>query len=244
MSAPRLTEIEHRAVMVEEVIEVLKPAAGEVFVDGTFGGGGHSRALLGAAACVVWGIDRDPAAVALGRAEAAKHGGRLHVIEGAFGDMEALLAEHGVACVDGVAPRPRAFGGPARRSPARFLLPGRRPARHAHGASGSDGGRAGQRGWRVRAGRHHPPLRRGTGRAANRPRDRGGAKAGADSPHGRARAHRRRCGARHKRRYPSGDPHLPGDPYLDQQRARRGRRAGTRAGRGRTSVAALAGEWR
>ena len=37
--------------------------------------------VLGAAACIVWGIDRDPAAVALGRAEAARHGGRLRVIE-------------------------------------------------------------------------------------------------------------------------------------------------------------------
>ena len=103
MSAARAMGLEHRPVMVEEMIEMLKPAAGEVFVDGTFGGGGHSRALLAAAACIVWGIDRDPAAVALGRAEAARHGGRLRVIEGAFGDMEALLAGHGVTRVDGVA---------------------------------------------------------------------------------------------------------------------------------------------
>ena len=93
----------HRPVMVGEMIEALDPAAGEVFVDGTYGGGGHSRALLGAAACIVWGIDRDPAAVALGRDAEAASGGRLRVIEGAFGDMEALMARHGVHHVDGIA---------------------------------------------------------------------------------------------------------------------------------------------
>ncbi len=93
----------HRPVMVEEMVEALDPTEGEMFVDGTYGGGGHSRALLGAAACIVWGIDRDPTAVALGRAEEAASGGRLRVIEGAFGDMEALLARHGVHRVDGVA---------------------------------------------------------------------------------------------------------------------------------------------
>ena len=190
MSAARATGLEHRPVMVEEMIEMLKPAAAEVFVDGTFGGGGHSRALLAAAACIVWGIDRDPAAVALGRAEAARHGGRLRVIEGAFGDMEALLAGHGVTRVDGVALDLGLSTAPARRSPARLLLPARRPAGHAHGASGADGGRAGQRRRRVRAGRDYPPLRRGTRSAANRPRDRDRAQACTDSPHPRIGAHR------------------------------------------------------
>ena len=93
----------HAPVMVDELVEALDPAEGEVFVDGTYGGGGHSRALLGAAACIVWGIDRDPAAVALGRAAEAASGGRLRVVEGDFGDMEALLAGHGVRRVDGIA---------------------------------------------------------------------------------------------------------------------------------------------
>lgn len=96
-------EITHRPVMVDEMVAALDPAAGEVFVDGTYGNGGHSRALLGAAACVVWGIDRDPTAVARGRAAEGASAGRLRVIEGAFGDMEALMERHGVRRVDGVA---------------------------------------------------------------------------------------------------------------------------------------------
>ena len=97
------SETPHHPVMVDEMVAALDPAEGEVFVDGTYGGGGHSRALLDAAACVVWGIDRDPAAIALGRAAEDAGAGRLRVLEGAFGDMEALLARHGVRRVDGVA---------------------------------------------------------------------------------------------------------------------------------------------
>jgi 16S rRNA (cytosine1402-N4)-methyltransferase len=97
------TRFVHRPVMTDEMIEALRPADGEVFVDGTYGNGGHSRVLLDAAACIVWGIDRDPAAVVSGRAAAQENDGRLHVIEGAFGDMEALLAQHGVRRVDGIA---------------------------------------------------------------------------------------------------------------------------------------------
>ncbi len=66
---------------------------GAVYVDGTFGAGGYSAALLAAAQCRVLGIDRDPAAVRGGAALAAKHPGRLTVIEGRFGDMARLVGE-------------------------------------------------------------------------------------------------------------------------------------------------------
>ncbi|WP_374441590.1 16S rRNA (cytosine(1402)-N(4))-methyltransferase RsmH [Stella sp.] len=92
----------HVPVMLPEVLDALAPRAGGIYVDGTFGAGGYSRAILDAAPCRVWGIDRDPEAVARGRALAERYPGRLDVVEGRFGEMDRLLGERGVAAVDGV----------------------------------------------------------------------------------------------------------------------------------------------
>lgn len=93
----------HTPVLLAEVIEALAPRDGGVYVDGTFGAGGYSRAILEAADCRVWGVDRDPDAVQRGRALARSYPDRLEVVEGRFGDMDELLGEHGVESVDGVA---------------------------------------------------------------------------------------------------------------------------------------------
>jgi 16S rRNA C1402 N4-methylase RsmH len=69
----------HTPVMLREVLEVLAPRKGAIYLDGTFGAGGYSRALLDSADCRVWGIDRDPAAVARGRAMMDRYRGRLTV---------------------------------------------------------------------------------------------------------------------------------------------------------------------
>lgn len=100
-SAPAATG--HEPVMLDEMVAALAPVAGEVYVDGTFGGGGYSRAILDAADCTVWAIDRDPAAIARGRELEASYGGRLTLIEGRFGDMAALLGARGIGAVDGIA---------------------------------------------------------------------------------------------------------------------------------------------
>lgn len=92
----------HIPVLLHEVLEHLSPQAGEVILDGTFGGGGYSRAILEAAPCTLWALDRDPEAIARGAALAAAHPGRLHLIEGRFGDMLALLAARGVTHLDGI----------------------------------------------------------------------------------------------------------------------------------------------
>ncbi len=98
MSAP-----DHIPVLLSEVIDLLQPRSGAVYVDGTFGGGGYSRALLDAADCRVWGIDRDPDAIARGRKLAETYAGRLGLIHGRFGDMDRLLEDRAVGAVDGVA---------------------------------------------------------------------------------------------------------------------------------------------
>lgn len=92
----------HVPVMLDEVVAALAPRDGEVFVDGTFGAGGYARALLAAADCRVFAIDRDPQAIARGAAMVEEFGGRLTLIEGRFSRMEHLLGAHGVEQADGV----------------------------------------------------------------------------------------------------------------------------------------------
>jgi 16S rRNA (cytosine1402-N4)-methyltransferase len=94
--------VNHVPVMLPDVVRLMAPHAGGVYLDGTFGGGGYAAALLEAAPCTVWAIDRDPDAIARGATLAARYPGRLHLIQGQFGDMLALLAENGVAALDGV----------------------------------------------------------------------------------------------------------------------------------------------
>lgn len=94
--------LRHVPVMLDEVLRALAPRDGEVFVDGTFGAGGYTRALLGAADCRVFAIDRDPEAIARGGAMAREFPGRLTLIEGRFSEMERLLGAHDVRRVDGV----------------------------------------------------------------------------------------------------------------------------------------------
>jgi 16S rRNA (cytosine1402-N4)-methyltransferase len=94
---------EHVPVLVNEVLAVLAPRDGAVYVDGTFGGGGYSAALLRAARCEVLGIDRDPDALRRGAALAADHAPRLTLIEGRFGDMTRLVGDRASGPVAGVA---------------------------------------------------------------------------------------------------------------------------------------------
>ncbi|RMF09250.1 MAG: 16S rRNA (cytosine(1402)-N(4))-methyltransferase RsmH [Alphaproteobacteria bacterium] len=92
----------HVPVLLKEVLDVLAPADGEVFVDGTFGAGGYSRAILEAANCTVWAIDRDPAVAPLADRLHRAFPGRFHFLSGCYGEMEALLAAAGVERVDGI----------------------------------------------------------------------------------------------------------------------------------------------
>jgi 16S rRNA (cytosine1402-N4)-methyltransferase len=93
----------HTPALLEETLAALAPRDDALYVDGTFGAGGYSHALLAAACCRVIAIDRDPAAVALGDALRHEHPGRFTVIEGRFGEMETLLARLGISAVAGIA---------------------------------------------------------------------------------------------------------------------------------------------
>ncbi|HWD26946.1 MAG TPA: 16S rRNA (cytosine(1402)-N(4))-methyltransferase RsmH [Rhizomicrobium sp.] len=81
----------HLPVMLSEVLATLSPKDGEHYVDGTFGGGGYSRAILEAADCRVLGIDRDPDAIARGQDLVKRFGGRLTLVHGAFSELDSYL---------------------------------------------------------------------------------------------------------------------------------------------------------
>ncbi len=87
--------------MLPEVLDALSPIDGGVYVDGTFGAGGYSAAILEQADCTVVGIDRDPAAAVRAMALKGKYGKRMVFIQGRFGDVESLLRGAGFEAVDG-----------------------------------------------------------------------------------------------------------------------------------------------
>jgi 16S rRNA (cytosine1402-N4)-methyltransferase len=87
----------HIPVLLGEVLAALAPKLGETIIDGTFGAGGYTSALLEAGANVI-AIDRDPEAIAGGAALTEKAGGRLRLVHGAFSRLDAIAG----AQVDGV----------------------------------------------------------------------------------------------------------------------------------------------
>jgi 16S rRNA (cytosine1402-N4)-methyltransferase len=92
----------HVPVMLAEALAALAPRDGGAYVDGTFGDGGYTRAILAAARCRVWAIDRDPEAIARGRSLAEGNPDRLTLIAGRFGDLERHLARAGLEGADGI----------------------------------------------------------------------------------------------------------------------------------------------
>ena len=97
----------HVPVMLAEVLHYLAPASGEAILDCTFGGGSYSCAILNAADCNVWAIDRDPDAIARGQVlctelEKTEGRSRLHMLAGSFGHMAELAAQANAPRFDGI----------------------------------------------------------------------------------------------------------------------------------------------
>lgn len=94
----------HAPIMVAEVLALLAPERGGVFVDGTLGGGGHAEAILRALPIDgrLYGIDRDADAIQAASERLKPFGERFTAIRGNFFDMKSLLSEQGVAGADGI----------------------------------------------------------------------------------------------------------------------------------------------
>ena len=91
---------EHRTVLRREAVDLLAPAPGKVFLDGTLGGGGHAEALLDAGARVI-GLDQDPAALQAARARLGARGEQFVAEQANFRDARGVLDRLGVREVDG-----------------------------------------------------------------------------------------------------------------------------------------------
>jgi 16S rRNA (cytosine1402-N4)-methyltransferase len=90
----------HLPVLLAEVLKALQPLEGARIVDGTFGAGGYSRALLEAGASVV-AIDRDPNVAPFAQALARDFPNRFTFVPGTFSALDSLAGEIGGA-FDGV----------------------------------------------------------------------------------------------------------------------------------------------
>jgi 16S rRNA (cytosine1402-N4)-methyltransferase len=100
------TAFHHESVLLDEVVELLGPRAGGLYLDGTLGGGGHAERILAASSPDgrLIGVDRDPAALAAAGARLAGFGPRATLVHGRFGDLPAVLAGLGIGAraLDGV----------------------------------------------------------------------------------------------------------------------------------------------
>lgn len=101
-----MTASQHQPVLLAEVLQWLAPQPGQTLVDGTLGGGGHTRALAervapaGKMTGQVIALDRD--SEALQRAESALGGLPVRLVHGNFCDLPEILQQLGVAAVDGI----------------------------------------------------------------------------------------------------------------------------------------------
>jgi 16S rRNA (cytosine1402-N4)-methyltransferase len=104
MTTPALPVFQHRTVLLDEAVDALDLSgerAGGIYVDGTFGRGGHSRLILSklAANARLIAFDKDPQAIAT----AAQIGdARFEIVHDSFATMAEALAEKGIAQVDGI----------------------------------------------------------------------------------------------------------------------------------------------
>jgi 16S rRNA (cytosine1402-N4)-methyltransferase len=94
-----MSEAPHKPVLIDEVLDALEAGPGKLIVDGTFGAGGYTRAILATGAEVL-AIDRDPSTQQYAQ---ALEGERFRWMQGRFSEMERLLAEAGRGQADGVA---------------------------------------------------------------------------------------------------------------------------------------------
>ncbi|MFU8805147.1 MAG: 16S rRNA (cytosine(1402)-N(4))-methyltransferase RsmH [Bradymonadaceae bacterium] len=93
----------HEPVLVAEVLEYLDVKPGGRYVDGTLGGGGHTRAILDRSAPdgKVLAIDRDPQALDVARARLTDAGDRVRFVQGNYGDAASICKQEGFEDVDG-----------------------------------------------------------------------------------------------------------------------------------------------
>ena len=101
MTGPGTKTTPHVPVLVGEVVEALALHEGATVVDGTFGAGGYTKAILAWGAGRVIGFDRDPDAISEGRSLVPDS--RLTLLNENFSQMDRVLGERGIEQVDAIA---------------------------------------------------------------------------------------------------------------------------------------------
>ncbi len=87
-----LDEKPHIPVLLRPLIKAVSPVSG-VWLDGTFGAGGYTRALLQAGASKVYGVDRDPLAFELAAPWVQEYGDRIQLVEGVFSKLDDYASD-------------------------------------------------------------------------------------------------------------------------------------------------------
>jgi 16S rRNA (cytosine1402-N4)-methyltransferase len=91
----------HEPVLASEVVELLEPSRGGLFVDCTVGLGGHARALLTNGATRLLGLDRDTTALAIAAESLTLWHDRIELVHADYRELPSVLATRGIDGIDG-----------------------------------------------------------------------------------------------------------------------------------------------
>ncbi len=94
----------HQPVLLDEVLQYLRPVAGRSYVDGTLGEGGHAEAILerSSPGGRLLGVDRDPDTLVRARLRLARFGDRVELIHGSYAEIPRYLERHDWRGADGI----------------------------------------------------------------------------------------------------------------------------------------------
>ncbi len=94
----------HLPVLYNEVIDSLAPHSGGIYIDGTLGGGGHSRGILETSSPMgrLLAIDKDNQACSAAAENLAEFGNRVIIVQANFSEMAKVTADNGINNVDGI----------------------------------------------------------------------------------------------------------------------------------------------
>ncbi|WP_334414392.1 16S rRNA (cytosine(1402)-N(4))-methyltransferase, partial [Anaplasma bovis] len=86
----------HKPVLLAEMLEILSPVDGGVYIDATFGAGGYTKGILDSAQCTVYCIDRDAISEEFFFKLSQEYKGRTHFFLGKFSDLQSIIGHFNI----------------------------------------------------------------------------------------------------------------------------------------------------